>query len=1172
MGFDPTTAIAVKENSDGLFERVGNFDPTTAKPIPELSADKEAVYTPELTPDQKAQAVVELTYKERGEEVPRGLKADWLLTSPTVKATTQTILAPELSLWLGFRGAIQNRVQFDLMGNIAKGIIEPEKTDYFVTNIPGYDKLPEWAQILLSVGEDFVGVGTVSLGKSFAKNKLLVRNIERRVEQAAESFAKENMANILQTEGADANLIKNQFKSGFKREFIRKATALEAEFGELGTLGQGEAARPSVLQQYAERKGLFSLVAEEIANLGEAGEIRIPKIGESIKFVSENTIKQGIIKSIERERAIIDLEGKEIVAALSQIVMPQSETKGKLVRKYESTLAKDKLSNIEQGIRQGKIKGKAEIKQVQTDLIDIIEESGLEADDRAKFLRLVKNTQTAKQIENILPEVSERISSLIVKQERSNLIDDIKKIFKQPIESISLDYQDQINALKDKIEPRQLSDKNQRKRESMREFVNRMTEQGEEINIPEEHLALLDKVSLDQMSNDDLIDLKTTIQRMYHLGKIKDKLLTAQEDRKFADIVKDGIDAITSSQGLKAESGITRILREQNKSLINKSIEEIKKYAIINLRPELMINMLDNFNTEGINTQVMWNNLWSAQEQEIVGIDTKLTQIREILKNINLVEILGKKYNIGRFEGMTKDSALAIYAYSLNDKGLARLLNTGITEQDIRDITAFLGSKETGAVDNLLRFYDEQQYKELDAVYSELEGVHLSKEQNYFPMDRVEDISYNKELERDILERNYISRAGVAKGMTQKRVDSKKGFSELSFIGTILRNLSKVEHYKAFAPALRDANKYLNNIEIKRSIVQNFGEDYYNTLTKWLKDTAYGGDRTVKQGMEEFAMWLRTNFVTAMIGINISSMLKAPISFIQGMEMAGKGKTMASLADFILHPFKTIAKTESKSGLVKYRFFNQQRELQEIVAERSKLDKITGQSSGLQKIKEISMLPWQIFDKSTVTIVWNGAYQEALADNQTEAQARAFADRVIRRTQPMAGAINLPDVFRSGVLNKLLTTFRNQQNQNFNLGFESIAKKSKNKIGWAKLGADLAFYWLIPAYLIGFITRRKLSNAKELAADTLNQALGGLVLFGNIINGMTTGFMGETTPLEGFSQDIYSALTAKKMSTRVNKILEIAAMSTGIPYVGVKRIVTGQPLGKKKKKKRRIRN
>ena len=120
----------------------------------------------------------------------------------------------------------------------------------------------------------------------------------------------------------------------------------------------------------------------------------------------------------------------------------------------------------------------------------------------------------------------------------------------------------------------------------------------------------------------------------------------------------------------------------------------------------------------------------------------------------------------------------------------------------------------------------------------------------------------------------------------------------------------------------------------------------------------------------------------------------------------------------------------------------------------------------------------------------------------------------------MGAQLHLPEAFRGGPFQKFFTLFRNQPNQNFNLITDTILKSKEGKIGKPEAASNLLFYLLIPAFVIGWINRRRLQEgAGEYAKDIVNQACGGLVFWGSLAEAWASkGFRGEN-PLDTLLKD-----------------------------------------------------
>jgi hypothetical protein len=749
-------------------------------------------------------------------------------------------------------------------------------------------------------------------------------------------------------------------------------------------------------------------------------------------------------------------------------------------------------------------------------------------------------------------------------EEVKGMINDIREIGDH-LGVLPVDYQDSVKEILNQYDiPEQgfkRSTKTLAARDAKRKYIQEMEDSGEEVNIPEDELDLLEKITPNDMTVDDLRRVHTTLKRLYYQGKIKNKLLTIREANNFEEIKTEVVQQITSGEGLNSDSSIVKELKERNKGIAKKGWEVFKHYLSIHLRPEIMIHSLDGWK-KGINTKIIWDTLVQAHMDELDESDRTIKKIKEIHQGIDLGKLVTKKYNIGRFEGMTKDMAMFIYANSFNEGNRAHLEGSGITDDDISTIETFLRPEEREAVHKMFEFYDKDQWPALDKIYSELEGTHMGKEEFYFPIDRVEDISYNKELEKEILQRHYVSRPGVSKGFTKGRVISKKGFQESSYLNTIVRNWGKVEHFKAFAKAIRDVHKVLNNSEIKQAIIQKFGEDYYKSLTKWLKDVAYGGDGQVRGWIERVSRFVRTNYATSVLGLNILTLAKQPIALITAMQYVGKSRVLGATFKFMSNPIKWWKFIDEKSILMQHRAFSQQRELKEIIARRSTVQQIKG-ATGIQWLHEFSMAPLVYIDKAVADAVWLASYDGAIKDGSGENEAINLANEAVRRTQTMGEQLYLPEAFREGEIQKLFTLFKNQNNQEFNLIYEEIAKKGAGETGWVDLAMGMIFYLILPAIVMGIISRKRTQeDIGEFLNDGLAQTTGGLVLLGDLFNFGSNKTQVGVNALTSLQQTLGRALAGKKMETKLDGIARLVSGLTGLPYVGVKRLITGQPLGK----------
>lgn len=755
------------------------------------------------------------------------------------------------------------------------------------------------------------------------------------------------------------------------------------------------------------------------------------------------------------------------------------------------------------------------------------------------------------------------------KREVNKMIADINKL---PTENLPLDYKDKIEEIKAPFDLKKRTGRTIARRNSMKAFVDRMSEAGEQIEIPQEKLDLLEKTTLNDMTVEELRDVHDTIMRLYFFGKKKNEYLTNIKNRKHDAAVGEGTKQILGSEGFKETTPFMKSLREAG--FKEKSKETIKNFVASYLRIERILNMMDNWG-KGIMTEMVFDPLLRSENKFLENSNRKLERIKQIHKDIDISKTVSKREKIGQFEGLTRDGAMFIYANSLNDHNREILYNSGITDLDIAEVRSALSDKERKAVETMVEdFYDKEDYEELSKMYEELTGVHLPKEQRYFPIMNLEEISAQKAIEMDIMRRYGLRRAGVEKGFTKERVSHSRGFDKFSYFDTIYRHWQNVEHYKAYAKAIRDVSKFIYDPRIKTAIRQKYGEGVFKQLDKWLKDVSWGGEKSPGSEISKISRWVRTNFATSVLGYNIVTMSKQPVSFMQGSRWVGEKWALQGLTQFLRHPMRSIEFVASKSPMMRYRSFRQERELREIIAGRGIAAKLGKGKFNLQKVKEGAMKPIMAGDKVAVTSLWLGAYNKVIKTGKVgnqeieiadlEKAAIAHADEAIRKTQPMGGLLHLAGVFRGPEYQKLYTIFKNQLNQNFNITYELYSKFG----GQAKTGSNIrefikgnVMYILMPAFLIGLISRKRLpEDPKEMALDVAQQITGTIILLSHLYNSW-----GSTTPLDALIQDARMVIHGKKIPTKVKYLLRLVSKIYGIPYTQIERTILGKPFGTQRK-------
>ena len=446
----------------------------------------------------------------------------------------------------------------------------------------------------------------------------------------------------------------------------------------------------------------------------------------------------------------------------------------------------------------------------------------------------------------------------------------------------------------------------------------------------------------------------------------------------------------------------------------------------------------------------------------------------------------------------------------------------------------------------------------------------------------VENVGNLEAIEMNIEMLDKMKKTGIPQSFSKQRVPtSEKAYKRYSFFENVYRYTRQTEYYKAFAESVRDVSRYLRNPVMKTAILRSHGQPMYDMLNNWIDDVARGSEKMSGKYLDSVSAALRTNFVVAVLGANLSTVTKQPLSFNQGSDYIGRGWALRGLGTFLKNPNASIRFVHGKSVQMKNRAFAQERELQEIMKGR-KIPKIFGQKdirALKQMAKEGSMKPILLADQATVVSLWLGAYAKMMEQtNGNEQVAIDYADKAIRRTQPQAGVMHLPQLFKEPHFVKMLTLFRNQPNQNTNLiydTFKEFNKSTKNKEDWSKFSKRTFFLIVMGGLLWGYASqRRHPKNLKEVALNMANQAVGGVVLLGDLVRKIQYPW-GSSNMLDSAISEASKIISSKKPATKLKYTGRTIGKTVGIPgYLSIERLLLRESLktkilgGEREKKKK----
>jgi len=929
----------------------------------------------------------------------------------------------------------------------------------------------------------------------------------------------------------------------FKSEGIKLKSELMKEWEEANRL---KAVHSALLAPYEVPSPVSpsSLLKKRYDYLnGQADAIRGEH--EALRKQIEQDKKRGF--STGRLEQKLDKVGQKYVQIHNQIV--------------ELNLGKVRVNEIKEEVGQAKIEDI--IKDVQ------------DAQEKANAEGFKKGIAIGKE-KGRIEEVQRKSALEVYANYKQKAVEEMNKIaatlqrIKDSTEGLPIEYKEQLDNILKNFDLRKRTGKTIAERESLRKFIEKSRANGDEIKIPQDVLDAAYQTPLNDLTLTQLRDLNNMVGQIYRMGRLKDKLLEVKGLRDLKSVVDEAVKNITGGKGITLVNKFHEDLKKNDPGIFKAMAEAAKKhgsnpreYLISNLMPEVQILFLDNLDNGGILYNKLFQPLHEATNTSMDNID-KANKATNDIFNYKKPSDFNKTIPLGNSK-IRIDDAMWVYANSANDVQRAHAQATGVSDKDFEEVEKNLSEEDKMAVRKLWQYYNER-FKELADLRYELEGVVTKQEDNYFPIQNLEDVSPEDDMLWENTLRSDYRKGSIDKGMLKTRTGGNKAFKKWNFFGTIGRNIDKVEHYIAFAKAIRNANKIVNHPDLKAAIVnhKDFGEFYYNSLRKWVSDTARGKFLYETDWFSRLGRGTRMNLTSAFLGLNPSPALKQWTGLFYGAEMAGKSATLKMLPKMLLNYKKMSAQIDAESSMMRHASLRQQRELEEMFSDRGFFER-TGALTAYHKFQAGMMFLTQQSDLIIRRAVYLGT-QQALKDQGITDKKHLIneAERVVRRTQPMGGITYLPDIFRGGEGARQITFLRGHVNKLWNVQTEMVAKMANGKMRMAQVFSQIIMNNILPMLWLAAVTGTGIFAVKKSKEEggflgmEVSQMVTGIPLVEDVINDIRSGRKDTNIPMFEYIQMALDAVNAKNTKKhpgqKLKKTLEFAGAATGLPVVGAEKL------------------
>lgn len=625
---------------------------------------------------------------------------------------------------------------------------------------------------------------------------------------------------------------------------------------------------------------------------------------------------------------------------------------------------------------------------------------------------------------------------------------------------IAGDYLEKIDDLLSHFELRvsKQGPKEQRRRLSAAEWVAQMDAEGKDNLVSDEArllAELADRKVWRDMTAEEVDLLASTIQNLAHLGRLKDRLLTEQDQRKFSALVSTLVDRMNETGKLPALLGVkgaevTRV-KSPTKTRTEQVVGALREAHSWLMRPEHQARALD-----GQELGPLWNALFRPMA-EAGNVEIRL--MREATE----------KYRAAwsKFSGIERSrmSSVTIAVPELPAIGkrftrmdmIAIALNWGVqynrevlmepygwTEAQVEAALArTLDDKHWDLVESIWEIagmYKEEAFaleKAMTGVEPKsVEGVDFTLPNGRVIKGKYYHIEYDgeqpgeasrKQFNDNVAEELSQHRKSRTKAMTKNGgLIARKGSGgrpvKLS-LSVFEKGLAETIHDIAFRRAVYDVSRIVSDRSFADAYQEVAGMENYRQLSVWLKDIAKPPAEALDPITRAFAH-VRRNIPLAVMGMKVGTALIQPSGILAAMPLVGHRRLAWAVAKAFANPDKSIfgswQDVAAKSEFMRDRIAGYERDVRETTKAMTK-------GGPIDFLRRNAFVFINGMDVAVSTPVWIAAYSKAMdgkvkgIEIGNEEDAIAYADSIVRRTQTAGAMQDLSRFQRGGEFQKQIS-------------------------------------------------------------------------------------------------------------------------------------------------------
>lgn len=736
------------------------------------------------------------------------------------------------------------------------------------------------------------------------------------------------------------------------------------------------------------------------------------------------------------------------------------------------------------------------------------------------------------------------------------------------------DYLEQIEAILERFDFKPTTNVAINKKNSLRDWVDAQHEDGIDVQISDRLLNEAYRKSYKELTNAELIDVRSTLENIEHLARLKNKLLANDKVRSIEEAENMLLSTAEAHHDLKRE------VLPITPGLKDKFVQGTSKFIAAHTRMEFLFGFLDGGKAHGAFWDLLFKPFVVAEnaESELAKKDKEeLGKIFAQYTRKERTEWFTRKYFIqetvtDRFDGtITRAGALSVALNWGNEYNRQALMDGyGWNEQQVMKILDLLDEKNVATVNALWKHIDTYWPAARD-LQKEMTGVAPAKVQGsrsviragkldggYYPIKFDSDRSY-RQLQLDEKSAlgeqfGHATRAMTRHGHLIERTNT-GGKPLLLSLSVLSGHLAQVRHDITHRRAIVDVGRMVNRPKIRDAIIAAAGSQMYRQLNPWLKGIAGDSQPDLSSGYDPFLSLLRTNMTKVNLGLKVTTGMVQVLGYLNTIHVIGPKYATLGLGG--LNPVRLKSNWEfvkERSVMMRNRLDNYDRDVRDIVRKESVVT-----NADMAWFYHIGFM-----DLALSVPTWLGAYQQAMdgaldnIDKGDERAAAEYADSVVRKTMAAGAAKDLAQVQRGDEVRRLFTAFYSQLNIQFNV-MQAAAQDFALTKDISKITSAAIFLWFLPSILDDLIKGRGPDEDEDwltwLMTKTATYPFQTMVIMRDFVNALerkfTTGRRADYTMspviqgVESFINVVGAATKPFKGEDFTRTDVKDAVMATG---------------------------